>query len=448
MDIAEFLDQVTQLRRRAVGARVSRIYALLRLPALRAALREKQELAARKKLLRELSAERFNVFSSLLIDRRENYHSRFLAYLLNPTEAHDQGAFFLLRFLRRLGLPIFDKWPEAVLQTSRVVTEQYADEFGRIDLVIFLPEKHILAIENKIDHIERPRQLVDYRAWLDRRSATKGGFLVFLTPDGRISEDVDAIAHARVDAYAAYGDLVGWLDACVAELPSTTLPLLVVLRQYAALCKSISGEPEMSDKQIDFREEVVKLFKNPENLEAALEVARYLEREKELLRNDFVENVCNIVRVELSTNGVSGEWVCANDGAEGFFGIRHRRHTNSVNANYSCVVEKLFNGGWYGWRRPQWADMKGGSALETATLSAQMLRDGLRPAEAWWVGWHKLPTDGPLVRWDDETILGIQRDNLDPEHPLARNLALLLWEIFVGYRKDIECLSGYKAAAI
>src|SRR2546423_11695000 len=59
----------------------------------------------RQKEVRRKTAARFNLFEALDITRKEQVQSRFLAFLLNPTESHDQGDLFLRTFLEHIQLP-------------------------------------------------------------------------------------------------------------------------------------------------------------------------------------------------------------------------------------------------------------------------------------------------------------------------------------------------------
>ncbi len=55
---------------------------------------------------RKDTGERFNVFSALQLERREIYHSRFIAYLLNPSSHHDQDVTFLNVFCSSSATPL------------------------------------------------------------------------------------------------------------------------------------------------------------------------------------------------------------------------------------------------------------------------------------------------------------------------------------------------------
>jgi hypothetical protein len=59
-----------------------------------------------QKEIRRKTAPHFNLFKALAIARKEQFQSRFLAFLLDPTESHDQGAMFLCTFLEQM-LPEF-----------------------------------------------------------------------------------------------------------------------------------------------------------------------------------------------------------------------------------------------------------------------------------------------------------------------------------------------------
>lgn len=74
---------------------------------MRALLRDFKPLLDRLKDQRRQTASRFNVTEAFGVTRDELVHSQFIAYLLNPTERHDQGDVFLSLFLQCLGLVFF-----------------------------------------------------------------------------------------------------------------------------------------------------------------------------------------------------------------------------------------------------------------------------------------------------------------------------------------------------
>jgi hypothetical protein len=390
----------------------------------------------------QLLAEHFNVFSALGLDRRENYHSRFLAYLLNTHSDHAQGVFFLERFLHLLWAKNSNLPRSFIVHegASRVQTEQFADDHGRIDLVIYLANHVVVAIENKIDHWEGEHQLPRYRNWLNSlRPNGRPTFLVFLTPDGRESDSPKDRADAHVDLCIGYGDLVKWLNTCILELPITAVRLTTVLSQYQQLCKTIAGELDMKS----LKDEILTLIRQPVNLMAALEIAQHVNFEKELIRKAFRKNIESELKRLLGEAGIT-DWL-AMDGKNGVLGVCFRTHINDKCSNFTCGIEKLFAGGYFGWCRPKCVDPKVLSNIDTASLSRQMQEVGFREPNGWWVGFTSL--DNPFDDWQDEVIVAIASDNRQAEHALAKQLAQQVWNVFATYRAEIEALPSFKQAA-
>lgn len=154
---------------------------------------------------------RKSTFEILGIERLEAPHSRFLAWLLDPSESHGLGTFGLTKFLEvcvlcRLGseqkrkpLPwispdLLDKLivGQAVFSDARVQTELSLGKNGRIDIhidcTLSLPcdeqEKTLgILIENKVNSAEHDSQTVKYGEWRSQ-NADKYNYwlLVYLTP--------------------------------------------------------------------------------------------------------------------------------------------------------------------------------------------------------------------------------------------------------------------------
>lgn len=399
---------------------------------------------SKRQVRRQLLAERFNVFSALGLDRRENYHSRFLAYLLDAQSDHDQGSFFLVHFLRFLK-EMSDRFPASAIVyegSPRVVPEQFADAEGRIDLVIYLANHTVIAIENKIDHFEGERQLPRYRNWLNSlRPVEQPKFLVFLTPNRREPESAKDREDAKVDLLIGYGDLVNWLEKCITELPVTASRLATVLIQYQQLCRTISGDIDMKT----LKDEILTLIRQPENLKAALEIAKHLEFQKKEIDKTFRKNVASRLETLLAEVGVSN-WRASTEYRNGVFGLHYHTHFNDKSPNYLCGIEKLFApAACYGWCRPKWVDPKELPSVDTASVSRRMQDDGQMEYNNWWVG--RKPIDISFNQWDEEAIVTIDHDNRQTEHVLAKQLAEQIWATFTKYRDEIEALASFRQAA-
>lgn len=192
------------------------------------------------------TAQRFNIFEAINIVRAELKHSAMLAYLLNPDAHHDQGARFLDSFLKMLRI---DPPPGSNLKSTRVITEYPVDvndggrndndRGRRLDIVLFLLDRRIIVVENKVDASEGDGQIPDYQRWLHKEGCSAGvsNLLVFLTPDGHApEEDVPNTVQVRLLSYKKLGY---WLQ----EFTNSDLPdrLRHVLCMYKDICLTIGG---------------------------------------------------------------------------------------------------------------------------------------------------------------------------------------------------------------
>lgn len=99
----------------------------------------------------------YNLFYALGISRKENYHSRMIADLLNPNGHHQLGACPLNEFCTIVGID--------PLKTEKlyIKTEKYTDANRRMD--IYVKDNvsgRVVIIENKIDAKDQAFQLRDY----------------------------------------------------------------------------------------------------------------------------------------------------------------------------------------------------------------------------------------------------------------------------------------------
>ncbi|MBM3315724.1 hypothetical protein FJY71_07815, partial [candidate division WOR-3 bacterium] len=81
-------------------------------------------------------------------DLREKHHSKFLAWLLDPDETHEQGTLFFRALLRQVGLP--EDYAAAEYDVRR---EQQGEE-SRIDVVVASRRRgargFVIYVENKV----------------------------------------------------------------------------------------------------------------------------------------------------------------------------------------------------------------------------------------------------------------------------------------------------------
>lgn len=104
-----------------------------------------------------------NIFEALGVEYKENYHSKFIAYLIDPHGDHYQEL-FANEFLKKLGR--YTKAKKFKNLTAHdiesVETEACAKDNRRIDILISLKDKRYIIIENKLYAKDQPDQLKDY----------------------------------------------------------------------------------------------------------------------------------------------------------------------------------------------------------------------------------------------------------------------------------------------
>ena len=140
----------------------------------------------------------FNMFEAIGHTRREESHSDFLAFLLDPNETHGLGANFLTRFvIEVVKAPQPESRPLSLskialmnLTGCDVRRERSLGQSGRLDvLCVDQTHKFLLAIENKVDSGEGEDQLEKYRCFLENQYPDFQRVLAYLTPDNNKPSD-------------------------------------------------------------------------------------------------------------------------------------------------------------------------------------------------------------------------------------------------------------------
>lgn len=104
-----------------------------------------------------------NIFEALGVEHKENYHSKFIAYLINPHADHYQEL-FANEFLKKLGESVqASNFKELTVQDiESVETEACVKDNRMIDILISLKDKRYIIIENKLYAKDQKNQLKDY----------------------------------------------------------------------------------------------------------------------------------------------------------------------------------------------------------------------------------------------------------------------------------------------
>lgn len=145
----------------------------------------------------EAILDEFNPFVAMRWTRQETRHSCFLRWLLDPSETHGLGPYFLRQFVKYIAsvsnqpasLSVVD------LDSWSYLTTQVLAEWNNIDLLIRDDtHKLIVLIENKVDSSEHSDQLNRYRSLVEKQFPEHHKFLVYLTVDAEVASNEAFIA--------------------------------------------------------------------------------------------------------------------------------------------------------------------------------------------------------------------------------------------------------------
>ena len=195
--------------------------------------------------LEQLLSE-FNLFRLLPFNlgRREETHSRILAWLLNPEENHRLGDAFLQGFLSSATTLAMSGSDLSAAQVQREWPNDVDGQKGYLDILILDEgQKFLCAIENKVHSEEHSRQLTRYRRALEQTYHDFDRRYVFLSPGGVPAQDAAEREHWRSVDYSVICRLVEE----TAQNPSDSISEDVrsFLRQYASIVRrGILGNPD------------------------------------------------------------------------------------------------------------------------------------------------------------------------------------------------------------
>jgi hypothetical protein len=153
---------------------------------LEALVVDNRELDRLERLLAE-----FNLFEAIGVTRYELRHSDFLRFLLDPSENHGLGDYFLKSLFKRSLAGLTGQGISAIDVDVADLSDALAErERWNIDVLVHSKRSQmVLAIENKVDASEGPGQLDDYRNTVETQFPGYRKALLYLTPDGDAPSD-------------------------------------------------------------------------------------------------------------------------------------------------------------------------------------------------------------------------------------------------------------------
>lgn len=134
----------------------------------------------------------FNIFEALKVEMKENYHSAFLAYLLDSNKGHYQTIFlekFLERIINTQGLKTKLTHFKSK-DCESITTESSTHQNRRIDILMKFNNGYHIIIENKINARDQVAQIRDYVESLHEQGVGAEQILViYLTKDNAKPSD-------------------------------------------------------------------------------------------------------------------------------------------------------------------------------------------------------------------------------------------------------------------
>ena len=408
-------------------------------------LQEFQEILNDQKKQRRTTASRFGVFESFGVERSESVHSTFLKFLLNPTERHDQGDFFLSTFLEFFCL----RFEEASTQRASVKSEADLRPFGRVDIRIRLTNGQIILIENKVDAAEGCNQIEGYLKWLEGQ-VPPAGFchrLVFLTPDGR--KPVSTTRPEDV-VCVSYSKLADWITANRQQIEAPRLG--VILDHYADTCRLIA-EAMRRDAMPDSMRQFFLDPDEPGRLEAALELASHVESYRRELYERFCGNMVSELSRRLQSQGCDERWVVVpdDDVLDGspfgnWKGWRITWRARQDQPHFSVKVEYWPKKGlFYGVTRGFDVNKAGAQHQRDADLQNRLRVAEFTKSTKYWPAYRffgdvGLPRFDPS-RTDDALEIHRELQTLDGLDGLTGRVVDLVWQLFDAFRQELEELN-------
>lgn len=270
-------------------------------------LKKVGELVQKAKELSILKGENFNIFQIFEMERDENrMHSRFIETLLNPKGCHDRGNVFLKLFLKTISkekyFEILEKVNTKVEHSIGKVDISKGEEStgGRIDIYLWDGKKSI-SIENKIDALDQPKQIIRYY-----NHNKKNNEVYYLTKKGGEPSDKDSYGSLKSnlnkdiekpDFYCiSYSEtILEWLKKCQKE--TSDYPIIrESIKQYIITIKRITGQ--LINQKMG--KDITALVKN--NYESAIEISNKIESAKIEITDEFLNRLKDTLEENLGEN--------------------------------------------------------------------------------------------------------------------------------------------------
>ncbi len=269
-------------------------------------LKDVNRILAHQKELERLRGEKFNIFSILKMETKENAtHSAFLGELLNPKGSHLQGNTFLQLFLETIGYEEHNQSiaetkpiPKLNIETAWLKLEKDVGKTdvknatgGRIDIYLVDKKGTSISIENKIYAGDQPAQIQRY---VNHNKTANTVYYLTLNGTSASKESKGTLIEDEDYYCISYrSTIIEWLEKCLKE--AVELPILrESIKQYILLIKKLTNQ--LTDRKME--KEITELIKSNYHSAKAIESAIWKVELK--AAESFVKSITDMIKAELS----------------------------------------------------------------------------------------------------------------------------------------------------
>jgi hypothetical protein len=203
-------------------------------------LNKTTRLIHQQSYIEKLKGEKFNIFSILKMESKENdTHSAFLCELLNIHGTHLKGNTFLELFVKTInndGLDINSA--EAKTEYPLGNIDDIEGTGGRIDIHIKDDFEYSIIIENKIYARDQVNQLVRYAKCNDGKNNVYYLTLFGTEPSNVSKKALELNKDYFIISYKEH--IIKWLQLCIKEVPDVPF-VRETLQQYLILIKKLTN---------------------------------------------------------------------------------------------------------------------------------------------------------------------------------------------------------------
>lgn len=224
----------------------------------------------------------FNLFQVLKFEYGEIRHSNVLGWILDPSESHGLDETFLKKWLMRVihQAPDSDRPIEPIdIDSWQLLDVEVRREWRHIDLLLVLRfaqnRPWVIAIENKVNSIQRSNQLKDYRGIVEAEFPDAGHRLyLFLTKNEEAADDPTYLPASYAQVHQALKECVAARNHLIGTEPKALLENYIQLLEEKFMDQSKIAQVARAIYKQHKRALDVLFEHRPDNLQNVSEIIR------------------------------------------------------------------------------------------------------------------------------------------------------------------------------